>query len=161
MKLNQISPWTDFKSIGHKLSDEVSSWLLEQGPITKRIKAQKNFKLIVHQDKIDSISNDDYDFIESKSEDFKIRKVTLLGDDSPMVYAESIIPILTIEKGLSSLGSIGKAPLGDILFLENLFEKVKTEYASFLTDSGSILWGRRAKYTVNSQPISVMEIFIL
>ena len=57
--------------------------------------------------------------------------------------------------------SIGKAPLGDILFLENLFEKVKTVYASFLTENGSIIWGRKAKYTVNSQPISVMEIFIL
>ena len=39
MKLKKISSWKDFESIESKISNsEIRSWLLENGPITKRIK---------------------------------------------------------------------------------------------------------------------------
>ena len=40
MKLEQISSWNTYEAIEHKLTNaEIKSWLLEQGPITKRIKS--------------------------------------------------------------------------------------------------------------------------
>ena len=39
MKLKKISSWRNFESIESKISkNEIHSWLLENGPITKRIK---------------------------------------------------------------------------------------------------------------------------
>ena len=46
MKLEQISSWNSYEAIKHELKNaEIESWLLEQGPITKRIKSMKKFKL--------------------------------------------------------------------------------------------------------------------
>ena len=39
MKLKKISSWKNFESVESKiLNNEIRSWLLEKGPITKRIK---------------------------------------------------------------------------------------------------------------------------
>ena len=46
MKLKKISSWKNFESIESKISNsEICSWLLENGPITKRIKKNGAFKL--------------------------------------------------------------------------------------------------------------------
>ena len=48
MKLNKISSWKNFESIESKISNsEICSWLLENGPITKRIKKNGAFKLAI------------------------------------------------------------------------------------------------------------------
>ena len=130
-------------------------------PITKRIKLSKKFKLELLRDELDNISQEELLFLKSSSETFRVREVILFGDNAPAVYAKSVIPTLTIDNGLSSLGEIGNAPLGDILFTPGIFTKLEMLCASFLDDDKSIYWGRKIKYSVNSEPISVMEVFLL
>jgi chorismate-pyruvate lyase len=55
MKLEQISSWDTFNKIKLQVSDETKSWLLEKGPITKRIKSVKKFRLELIQDKISDV----------------------------------------------------------------------------------------------------------
>ena len=38
MNLEQISNWINIENIDQKVSKEVRSWLIEEGPITQRIK---------------------------------------------------------------------------------------------------------------------------
>ena len=147
MKLKQISPWTNIKSIESKVDSSVLSWLKESGPITKRIKLE--------------ISKEERLFLGSSSKTFKVRKVILFGDDAPIVFAKSVIPTLTIDKGLSSLGKIGNAPLGDILFTPSVFIKLEMVCASFLSEERNVYWGRKINYSVNSETISVMEVFLI
>lgn len=161
MKLKQISPWTNIESIESRVDLSVLSWLKEAGPITKRIKLSKKFKLELLRDELDNISQEELLFLKSSSETFRVREVILFGDNAPTVYAKSVIPTLTIDNGLSSLGEIGNAPLGDILFTPGIFTKLEMLCASFLDDDRSIYWGRKIKYSVNSEPISVMEVFLL
>ena len=161
MKLKQISPWTNIKSIESKVDSSVLSWLKESGPITKRIKLGKKFELKLLNDELDEISKEERLFLGSSSKTFKVRKVILFGDDAPIVVAKSVIPTLTIDKGLSSLGKIGNAPLGDILFTPSVFIKLEMVCASFLSEERNVYWGRKIKYSVNSEPISVMEVFLI
>ena len=52
MKLQQISSWDLFDNIKNKLNSSIiKSWLLEDGPITKRIKSSYEFKLELIQDR--------------------------------------------------------------------------------------------------------------
>ena len=48
MKLKKISSWKNFESIESKiLNNEIRSWLLEKGPITKRIKKMEHSDFIL------------------------------------------------------------------------------------------------------------------
>ena len=161
MELKQISPWTTIESIESKVDTSILSWLLESGPITNRIKLSQEFELELLNDEIDEISKEEELFLNSVSETFRVRRVILLGNKTPVVYAKSVIPTSTIENGLSSLGKIGNAPLGDILFTPGVFTKLEMVCASFLSKEKNVYWGRKIKYSVNSEPISVMEIFLI
>ena len=161
MELKQISPWTSIESIESKVDASILSWLSESGPITNRIKLSQEFELELLNDEIDEISKEEKLFLNSVSETFRVRRVILLGNNTPVVYAKSVIPSSTIENGLSSLGKIGNAPLGDILFTPGVFTKLEMVCASFLSKEKNIYWGRKIKYSVNSEPISVMEVFLI
>ena len=161
MELKQISPWTSIESIESKVNTSILSWLSESGPITNRIKLSQEFELELLNDEIDEISKEEELFLNSVSETFRVRRVILLGNNTPVVYAKSVIPSSTIENGLSSLGKIGNAPLGDILFTPGVFTKLEMVCASFLSKEKNVYWGRKIKYSVNSEPISVMEVFLI
>lgn len=160
MKLEQISSWDVFNNIKLQVSDEAKSWLLEKGPITKRIKSVKKFRLELIQDKVANVEKVDKTFINSKSRKIRVREVVLFGNTKPMVFARTIIPNTTIEKGFAELGTLGESPLGDILFKKDIFIKENVAYASFSHEK-KIFWGRKTKYTVKDLPFSVMEVFLV
>ena len=161
MQLKQISEWVYKDDMEVLLSDEeIKSWLLEKGPITKRIKLNHNFELNLIRDEVDQISQDDKVFLDNIEGDIKVREVILLGNGNPLVYAKSYIPIFTINNGLKKLGQLGSKPLGDILFEKNLFQKKETLFTKFLYLKNEH-WGRKSKYHVNGLPLSVMEVFLI
>ena len=161
MKLEQISSWNTYEAIEHELTNtEIKSWLLEQGPITKRIKSIAEFRLELIQDELSDATDDEILFLKIDSEEIRIREVILYGNENPIVFARTIIPNTTIEKGLQELGKIGNKPLGDILFEKDIFSKEDIVFATF-KDEESLFWGRKIKYTVKDQPFSVMEVFLI
>jgi chorismate--pyruvate lyase len=161
MKLEQISSWNSYEAIEHELTNaEIKSWLLEQGPITKRIKSMKEFRLELIQDKLSDVNEDEILFLNIHTKEIRVREVILYGNENPMVFARTIIPIATIEKGLKELGTLGNKPLGDILFEKDIFSKNDIVFATFY-DGKSLFWGRKIKYTVKDQPFSVMEVFLI
>ena len=161
MKLKQISPWISFEKMTILLANEnIKSWLIEKGPITKRIKSEESFKLNLIKDEISAVDDSEKKFLEETSDNIKVREVILLGNNIPRVYAKSLIPIRTIENGFSRLGELGTKPLGDILFEKEIFEKTDVVYAQF-QDKDSIFWGRKTKYIVKNMPLSVMEVFLI
>ena len=161
MKLEQISSWNTYEAIEHELTNaEIKSWLLEQGPITKRIKSIAEFRLELIQDELSDATEDEILFLKIDSEEIRIREVILYGNENPMVFARTIIPNTTIEKGLRELGKIGNKPLGDILFEKDIFSKEDIVFATFKNEE-SLFWGRKIKYTVKDQPFSVMEVFLI
>ena len=161
MKLKQISPWISFEKMSILLVNEnIKSWLIEKGPITKRIKSEESFKLNLIKDEISAVDDSEKKFLEESSDKIKVREVILMGNNIPRVYAKSLIPIRTIENGFSRLGELGTKPLGDILFEKEIFKKTDVVYAQF-QDKDSIFWGRKTKYIVKNMPLSVMEVFLI
>jgi len=66
MKLQQTSTWNSYEAIELQIdNDEVKSWLLENGPITKRIKSKKEFKLQLVQDEVSSVKKIERAFLDS------------------------------------------------------------------------------------------------
>ena len=113
MQLKQISEWVNKDDMEVLLSDgEIKSWLLEKGPITKRIKLNHNFELNLIRDEVDQINQDDKVFLDNIEGDIKVREVILLGNGDPLVYAKSYIPIFTINDGLKKLGPVREQAFG-------------------------------------------------
>ena len=161
MKLKQISKWISYEAMIIQLKNEIiKSWLLEEGPITKRIKSNEKFELELLRDDLGNVDKLDRSFLGHLNGDMKIREVILYGNKNPRVYAQSIIPVETINQGLSKLGELGTKPLGDILFEKNIFKKENTIFAQF-KDEKNIFWGRKTKYNVKHKPFSVMEVFLI
>ena len=161
MKLKQNSSWMTYKEMINQVkNDSIKSWLSESGPITKRISANENFELNLLREEIDEVDETEKKYLGNSIGDVKVREVLLLGDKVPKVYAKSLIPVKTIKKGFSKLGSLGTKPLGDILFEKNIFNKIDVMYSSFEHED-SIFWGRKTKYLVKNLPFSVMEIFLI
>ena len=161
MKLKQNSSWMTYKEMINQVkNDSIKSWLSESGPITKRISANENFELNLLREEIDEVDETEKKYLGNFIGDIKVREVVLLGNKVPKVYAKSLIPVKTIKKGFSKLGSLGTKPLGDILFEKNIFNKIDVMYSSFIHED-SIFWGRKTKYLVKNLPFSVMEIFLI
>ncbi len=84
MQLNQISSWKNYETIHQDIENEfVKSWLLEQGPITKKISKEKSFSLELLKDDIGEVEIQDQQFIGSLAKEFKVREVMLHGDKIP------------------------------------------------------------------------------
>lgn len=161
MQPKQISSWITSKEFHNESIDtHVKSWLTETGPITNRIKSNGTFKLELIKDEVGTVNRIDANFLGEDLGEIKIREVLLLSNNKPKVFARSLIPNRTIEKGLSELGELGSKPLGDILFEKEIFKKIETVFAKF-SESGNLYWGRKSKYLVKVYPLSVMEIFLL
>ena len=161
MKPVQISSWKKFEVMNNELQNEtIRSWLLEDGPITERIKLKNKFKLKLLKDEVSNIDRSDEDFLGNISGRVKVREVILMANNVPKVFARSLIPEITIEHGLSKLGSLGSTPLGDILFEKEIFKKIEVLYSKFIVNK-EIFWGRKTKYSVKNLPISVMEVFLV
>ena len=161
MKLKQKSSWITYKEMTKQVrSKTIKSWLAEDGPITKRISAKEDFELNLIRDEIGEVSEIDKKYLGVTKGDIKVREVILMGNKTPKVYAKSLIPIRTIEKGFSKLGNLGNMPLGDILFEKDIFNKIDVLY-SFFSHKSNIFWGRKTKYLVKNLPFSVMEVFLI
>ena len=161
MQPKQISSWITSKEFHNEsIGTHVKSWLTETGPITNRIKSNGTFKLELIKDEVGTVKRIDANFLGEDLGEIKIREVLLLSNNKPKVFARSLIPNRTIEKGLSELGELGSKPLGDILFEKEIFKKIETVFAKF-SESGNLYWGRKSKYLVKVYPLSVMEVFLL
>jgi len=161
MKLKQISSWISFEKMdGLLVNKNIKSWLVEKGPITKRIKSEESFQLNLLKDEISYVEDVEKEFLDVISNNIKVREVILMGNNIPRVYAKSLIPIRTIDEGFSKLGKLGTKPLGDILFEKEIFKKTDVVYAQF-QNKDSIFWGRKTKYLVKNMPLSVMEVFLI
>ena len=161
MKLKQISSWIPFEKMdGLLVNKNIKSWLVEKGPITKRIKSEESFQLNLLKDEISYVEDVEKEFLDVISNNIKVREVILMGNNIPRVYAKSLIPIRTIDEGFSKLGKLGTKPLGDILFEKEIFKKTDMVYAQF-QNKDSIFWGRKTKYLVKNMPLSVMEVFLI
>ena len=122
MQAKRIGKWLSSSALNLQLKDKkILNWLYEEGSITSKISSTADFKLEVLNDALGKAKPSEYQDINIEPQTIRIREVVLYGDGEPVVYARSIIPLLTSSKGYSGLGKIGNKPLGDLIFQSKLF----------------------------------------
>ena len=102
-----------------------------------------------------------------------IRQVLLYCENTPWVFARTVIPRRTLSGRESYLANLGSRPLGAVLFADPSMRRDPLEVAELLPEHrlyrqataplnqpAGPIWGRRSVFYLNRKPLLVNEIFL-
>jgi chorismate--pyruvate lyase len=149
--------------------------LLEQGSLTQYLQkfCHDKFCLQLKDQSWKRPMQDESLLLDLKEGEYAlIREVLLRCDNTTWVYARSIFPKSTLSGAQRRLATLGRRPLGDILFADRSTIREYVAYAEIpatnmlyrLIDeddmANSTLWGRRSIFQIQHKPLLVTEIFL-
>ena len=135
-----------------EIPEKVLFWIRDDQSLTQKLKKRySDFRVEVHKQEELEIYNHEINQLGNE-EQFIVREVFLCGDNNPVVFARSVIPINTKTE---SIMKIGNKPLGEILFTDSSIIREPIEITLH-----NDIWGRRSVFIMNSSRILVSEFFL-
>lgn len=160
---------------GHTPTD-IAPWLFEQGSLTRRIlqHCTKNFKVeVLSQQWQRPMLNEALRLGVHPEHHALIREVLLYCDNTPWVFARSVLPRKTLTGPRRVLGKLGNRPLGEILFSDPKIQRDALEIAQIkkeqrmyscatdcLSSPPDFVWARRSVFHLHKKPLLVNEVFL-
>ena len=140
---------------------EFGHWLLEPDSLSRRFQRHcDHFTVsLVEQIKISKSQLQDDERVLIGDVDCLLRKVVLLGDGVPWVFARTLIPVSTLTGQESDLEQLGEMPLGFRVFTDRSARRDALVIAN-VGDDAEPLWARRSRLWVNEKPLLVAELFL-
>ena len=102
-----------------------------------------------------------------------VREVELLCNETPWVFARTLIPASSLSGPARRLAHLGNRPLGEVLFSDQRARRGVTQVARLLPghrlfvaavreleEQPREIWGRRSLFFLSSKPLLVNEIFL-
>ena len=151
--------WLKLPTIkGHEFS-----WITEESSLTERLKKEFN------DVKVDVI----YEGLASEKETEYIREVIIKSCDKPMIFAQTRVKMIDLDRAWSCLKELGQQSLANILFKDPKIFRHSLLYR--LCDSDDILyrrlkslgyiheeilWIRKSKWEKDGKILSLTEAFL-
>ena len=151
-------------------------WLLEQGSLTKRLKAHaKNFGVqALLQDRGKPSVDEAYLLRLVQHQHDLHREVMLMDGNQALVFARSLLPVKSLHGDWQGLGGLGNQPLGAALFSNPRIVRTPLQFrkigqhhalyrraARYLVQLPTALWARRSIFKLSpGQEILVTEVFL-
>jgi chorismate--pyruvate lyase len=150
------------------LNTSLQDWLVDTGSLTERIQGLcKQFTVTVLGQGFSTLHDNERSYLTNQAGDYQVREVLLLADNTPWVFARSIIPSALLEKEWRSLGS---APLGKQLFNDQRFKRGEFQIATLDSHSfaecfshnapSHLLFARRSLFCLGQYSVLVAEVFL-
>ena len=150
MDLSELN-WHDIDYFDD-IPEKALFWIRDDQSLTQKLKKRyPDFRVEVDKQEELEIYKHEINLLGNEGR-FIVREVFLYGDNQPVVFARSIIPINTIT---DSIMEIGNKPLGEILFTDPNILREPIE-VTFQND----IWGRRSVFVMNNSRILVSEFFL-
>lgn len=154
----------------------IACWLFDPGSLTARVVAacQGRFRVEVLSQRWQRPGvNEARRLGMSLHEQALIREVYLHCNDTPWVFARTVIPRRTLTGRLKFLAHLGSKPLGAVLFADPHMHRDPVEVTSLsqtsrlydkacarLTPLPATIFGRRSVFYLDNKPLLVNEIFL-
>ena len=151
-------------------------WLQERGSLTRRVMGvcPGRFRVrLLHQGWGRPLYSEGRLLRMRRGEVALVREVELLCDETPWVFARTLIPAGSLRGAARRLARLGERPLGAVLFSDpntrrELVQAVRLSPRHPLHAAAShnldhpagLLWGRRSLYYYAGKPLLVNEIFL-
>ena len=151
-------------------------WLLEQGSLTKRLKAHaKKFGVqALLQGRCKLSADEAYLLGLVQYQNDLHREVMLMDGNQALVFARSVLPVKSLHGDWQGLGRLGNQPLGAALFSNPRVARTPLQFrkigqhhalyrraASYLAQLPTALWARRSIFKLSTgRQILVTEVFL-
>jgi len=174
--------WQRLQHKQHAIAPTLQNWLLDKTSLTEKLveKSKGRFRVEVLQQRIQRIRLSEHRALHIKSRRWAVvREVILYGNNTPWVYARTVIPLNTLQGSLRRLHYLGNKPLGRQLFSHPNMTREPLEVAELsphhlpniiLSDIGQSsplnntsklpIWGRRSVFRLTNKPLLVSEVFL-
>ena len=151
------------------------NWLLDTGSLTERLQSHcHQFEVEVLGQALSEISADEqgvlYRHFGRCVEPTQVREVFLKGNGAPWVFARSLLPSEFIQNEMRELETLGRQPLGKIIFNDGRFKRLDFQLlhcpprcrtlVALGIDTPQACWGRRSLFQFESHHIMVAELFL-
>lgn len=155
-----------------ELTAPLNNWLFDSASLTKRLLNNSDtFEVLVLNQSQSILSQQELDLFDAC--DVQCREILLICDDTPQVFARTLIPQSTLTHANKRLQTLGNTSLGDILFNDPSMRRSTIEICQFQPPSSlsimsqqlllphqSNIWGRRSMFYLQDYPLSVAEFFL-
>lgn len=163
---------------GHRLAAgcEIRNWLEDTGSLTKKVReaCDGRFSVQVRRQGSGKCLYDEAKLLDiTRTRYAIIREVELRCDETPWIFARTIIPMKSLSGPARRLTMLGNKPLGAVLFADPSVHRGQTQYAHLhsgqelfesavvrLSERPDSLWGRRTLFYLANKPLLVNEIFL-
>ncbi|NOZ55090.1 MAG: chorismate lyase [Gammaproteobacteria bacterium] len=158
------------------LPSSISTWLFDNSSLTKRLQEHCThcFEVkVLQQTWAKPMLNEAQRLKMRKSSYAFVRQVQLLCDNTPVIFARTVIPPHTLRGKQRRLARLGKKPLGAVLFADKSMRRTEMEIAHIepgqqlyrlatrhLSLAVQVLWARRSVFYLDKHPLLVCEIFL-
>ena len=165
--------WVTQNQMKH-CTNKINSWLYDENSLTNKLEnlCSKFHVQVKHQVIIDASTKNLSGYFPHE-EKILLREVFLHCDDIPVVFAQTEIPISTLEEQQYQLTEIGNQSLGKILFQNLNTQRGPIEVAKFTENQPlsnlcqslnqpcpNTLWARRSQFFLDDNPLLVSELFL-
>ena len=169
--------WTSLKS--RRLpgsSPQLHAWLSDRGSLTRSVVASCPglFAVDVVNQAHGGALPSEAGLLQADSvQAMLVREVRLTCDDNCWVFARTLIPLRGLRGVALGLTTLGRRPLGEVLFSDPTTRRLRVEVARILPrhhlfDKAAahlrcrpqVLWGRRTLFEYGDCPILVNELFL-
>ena len=169
--------WTPLKS--RRLpgsSPQMHAWLSDRGSLTRSVVANcpGRFAVYVVDQAHGAALPSETDLLQAgAAQAMLVREVRLTCDDSCWVFARTLIPLRGLRGVAHGLTTLGRRPLGEVLFSDPTTRRLRVEVARILPRHylfhkatahlrclPMVLWGRRTLFQYGDSPILVNELFL-
>ena len=136
-------------------------WLFDSGSLTARLKTLSEGKFAVEVVDESWLVFPELRFRSrfgpvAQEHRFWSRRVVLLGNGVPWVFANTLIPTHSLGGDLEQIIRLGTRPLGEYLFSQPELSRSEIEVKEIAEQS----WGRRSWFFLNAKPVLVAEYFL-
>jgi len=139
------------------------SWITEEGSLTERLK--KEFDDV----KVEVV----YEGVYLLDKNFYVREVFLKSNDSPKIFARTLVKIEDLQESWSPLKNLGDQSLATVLFNSPDIKKTSVFYKELFLDDlmfvhinslspvhKKSLWARRSSWEKQGAYLELVEIFL-
>lgn len=179
MKLAQEPRWLPKRHLNStQIPEAYRCWLVDPASLTARLRQACNgcFRVQVLAQRVCRPAHNEAQALNMRfGARAVVREVQLLCDDTPWVFARTVIPLSTLKGPQRQLAHLGSRPLGAVLFADPTMRRSEVEIADIRAvhaiyhaavqhlparRRSQSIWGRRSVFHVGNKPLLVSEVFL-
>ena len=172
--MSEFIPVKHFQTTRHSwfisryLFEPIKSWLLDQNSLTRKVmgycdQSQRQFRVQRLYCGMQKPTVEERQKLKLPARQWAyIREVMLCCDQHTLIYARTVIPIVTLKGRQNRLKFLKNRPLGAYLFAQPNISREPLEIARIKLPqlSETPLWARRSCFFLMQKPLLVYEIFL-